>query len=109
GHARDCAAVEDFLATLAKRLPLAEGKGDAKAAKQIDDTTAFLKKLKPFDAGDAKGNKKARADLADEVKRITEFWTNLKYMVEQIPAEDAKKIVAFAADTVNWLKEDDGK
>ena len=39
----DVAEVEDFLAALSGRLPLAEGKGDPKAAKQIDDTVAFLK------------------------------------------------------------------
>ena len=108
-HARDCAAVEDFLADLAKRLPLKDGKGDAKASKVIDDTISVIKKLKPADLGDAKTNKRAKTDLADEVKRVTEVWTNLKYMVEAIPADEAKKIVAFAADTVTWLKDDDGK
>ena len=109
GHARDCAEVEDFLATLAKRLPLAEGKGDPKASKQITDSIAFLKKLKPYDSGDAKADKTAKAELATQFKAAEEHWTNLRYAIEAIPAEDAKKIAEFVVDSLGWLKEGEEK
>lgn len=104
-EARGCAPLEDFLADLAKRLPLAKGKGDPKAARQIEDTISFLKKLKPFDAGDAKGSKAARAQLAAEVKQISENWAELKGMISEIPADDATAIAAFAIESLGWLKE----
>ncbi|MCE9518825.1 MAG: hypothetical protein K8R87_04585 [Verrucomicrobia bacterium] len=105
GHARDCAFVEDFIADLAKRLPLPEGKGDKDAVKVIEDAIALIKKLQPLDVGDVKSQKKAKADLAVEVTRVTEFWTNLKYMIDQVPAEEANRIAAFAAEALGWLRE----
>lgn len=105
GAARDCAELEDFMAVLAKRLPIAEGKGDAKANKQIDDAIAFIKKLKTFESGDAKEDKEAKASLAAEVAKVTEHWTSLKYMISEIPTEDAKRIATFAVDSLSWLKE----
>jgi hypothetical protein len=109
GAARDSAAVEDFLSTLAKRLPIADGKGDAKAVKQMDDAVAFLKKLKPADLGDSKANKAAKADLAAEVKRVIEHWDGLKFMITEIPAEDSKKIATFVVGCLSWLKEEESK
>jgi len=105
GANRDGVALENFLGALAKRLPLAEGKGDPKATKVIDDTIALIKNLKP-DRGDAESDNQAKADLAGEVKRVTEFLTNFKYLIEQIPAEEAKRIANFAVGTTGWLKED---
>jgi hypothetical protein len=101
GAARDCAEVEDFLATLSKELPLAEGKGSAKANAKIDAAIAFLKTLKTYDPGD----KEAEARLAEERDRAIEQWQALKYMVEGIPAATAVRIVAFAEDSLGWLKE----
>lgn len=105
GQARDCAEVEDFLATFAMSLPLPEGKGSAKAAKQVEDAIAFLKNLKVFESGDADADKKSRADLADEVKRVSEAWETLKYMIGELPPEQAAKVAAFAASSLGWLKE----
>ena len=105
GHARDCAEVEDFLATLAKRLPLAEGKGDKKASKQINDAIVFMKKLKPYSSGDAKADKESRDQFNNQIKEAEEHWTSLRYAIEAVPAEDAKMIAAFANDALSWLKE----
>jgi hypothetical protein len=108
GASRDCVAVENFLTDLAKRLPLGEGKGDPKATKVIDDMIAVIKNLKP-DRGDAESNNEAKADLAAEVERVTEFLINFKYEIEQIPADEAKRIATFAAGTAGWLKADQGE
>ncbi|MGH8048358.1 MAG: hypothetical protein ACREKL_14035 [Chthoniobacterales bacterium] len=105
GEARDCAPVEDFLAVLAKQLPLADGKGSAKATAKIEAAIAFLKKLKLYDSGDAAADKEAATRLDDERDRIIEQWENLKYMVSDIPAKQADKIAAFADDSLSWLKE----
>lgn len=109
GHARDCAEVEDFLATLAKRLPLAEGKGDPGASKELNDAIVFLKKLKPYDSGDAKADKRAKAELVTQAKNAEEHFTSLRYMIEAVPAQDAKDIAKFAVDSLEWLKEEEGK
>lgn len=106
---RNCAALEDFLADLAKRLPLKKGKGYPKAEKEIDESIAFLKKLKPSDGGDVEPDKSAKADLADLVKELVEHWTELKEMIREVPAEDAREIVTIAADSLAWLKEDAGR
>ena len=105
GQARDCAEVEDFLAVFAKSLPLPEGKGSAKAAKQAEGAISFLKNLKIFESGDADADKKSRADLADEVKRVSEAWEKLKYMIGELPSEQAVKVASFAANSLGWLKE----
>jgi hypothetical protein len=104
-QARDCAMLEDFLADLAKRLPLAEGKGDPNAARQIDETIAFLKKLKLVDAGDPKGAKAAKSQLAAEVKDAAKWWSDLKNMVAELKADDAAKISAFAIESLEFLKQ----
>ncbi|MEI6536387.1 MAG: hypothetical protein WCN98_13660 [Verrucomicrobiaceae bacterium] len=106
---RNGAALEDFLADLAKRLPLKKGKGDSKAEKEIDETLAFLKKLKPFVSGDAQSDKNAKDELTAKVKELEEHWTELKAMIHEVPAEDAGKIVAIATDSMAWLKEDGGR
>jgi hypothetical protein len=105
GSARDCAAVEDFLAGLSKDLPLADGKGSAAAEAKIADAIAFLKTLKPYDSGDAADDKEARASLTDERARAIEQWENLKYAISDLPARKADQIVAFAEDSLGWLKE----
>jgi hypothetical protein len=104
GEKRDCAAVEDFLAELSKSLPLPEGKGDAKAGKVIDDTILVIKNLHA-------GSKKEKSALADEIKRVILHWRSLKSQIEDIPAEDAKKIAAFATDPVSWwlMNDEDGE
>ena len=105
GQARDCAPLEDFLAGLSKRLPLAKGKGDARAAKQVDDAVAFLKKLKPFDEGDATSTKAAKAELAAELKQVLESWTELKSMIGELSPDEAKRVADFAVESLGWLKE----
>jgi len=105
GGARDCAEVEDFLATLSKELPLAEGKGSAKADTKIDNTIAFLKALKPYESGDADSASETRTAFAEEQSRAIEQWQNLKYMVDEISAAQAVKVVGFAEDSLSWLKE----
>ena len=104
-QARDGAEVEDFLASIAKSLPLPEGKGSEKAAKQIDDAITFLKKLEIIETGDNDADKKSRADLAEEVKRVSEAWESLKYTMSELPAEQAAKMAAFAVKSLGWLKE----
>jgi hypothetical protein len=105
GGSRDCAELENFLATFAKRLPLAEGKGDAKATKQLSEAIALFKKLKLPNTGDPKDMKEAEANLATEVKEAVEHWEALKGMIAVIPSQDAKAIAAFAVKTLSWLKE----
>ena len=105
GGARDGAAVEDFLAELAKRLPLAEGKGSAKAVKKIDATIEFFKTLTAPADGDADSNKEAKASLAARVQQSIEHWESLKYMSGEVSAEEAGRIVTFASDSLAWLKE----
>ncbi len=104
GEKRDCAAVEDFLAEFSKSLPLPEGKGDAKAAKMIDDTILVIKNLK---SRGRQGDKTSKRSLADEIKSVIDDWTGLKNMIADIPAEDARKITACATDPVSaWLMSD---
>ena len=100
GHAqtRDCAAVEDFLSNLAKRLPLEEkGKGDAKAIKQVDDTMGYVKKLKPFD-------KETKSEFVEKIKETNQHFEILKGMISEIPGEDARKIAEFSVAPAGWLK-----
>lgn len=106
---RNGAALEDFLTDLAKRLPLKKGQGDPKAEKEIDETIVFLKKLKPSDGGDAESDKSAKAYLAALVKELEEHWTELKEMIHDVNADDARKIVTIAADSLAWLKADAGR
>lgn len=56
-----------------------------------------------FSAADV--DKKSRADLADEVKRVSEAWETLKYMIGELPPEQAAKVAALAASSLGWLKE----
>jgi hypothetical protein len=102
GEARDCAPVEDFLADLAKQLPLAAGKGSARANEKIDDAIAFLKTLKIYDADN---DKEASTNLAAERDRVIEKWQTLKYLIDEIPAKQAGKITACAEESLSWLKE----
>ena len=99
GQRRDVSAVENFLAEMSKSLPFPDGKGDPKAAEVIDRTIALIKSLRaPRDQ---------RSQLSERVKSATESWTNLKHVIEEIPAEDAKKIVSFATGGVSgWLLND---
>jgi hypothetical protein len=95
---RDCADLEDFLAKLANRLPLAESKGSLKAAKAINQAIAFIKKIQPYN--DSK-------DFPAVVRKIAKEWEKLKVMIQDIPAADAQKIAAFAIDSLDCLKEGD--
>ena len=104
GAARDCVAVEDFLAEFAKAMPLPEGKGSTKAQQKVAGAVAFLKKLKPFDSGDAASDKQAKAELNSEVAKVLEHWESLKYMLDELPADQADKMAAFAVDSLDWLK-----
>jgi hypothetical protein len=102
GERRDVSAVENFLAELSKSLPLPDGKGDPKADSVIDHTISVIKNLRT--------PKDQKSQLADGIKRATGSFTELKYLVDEIPAEQAKKIVDFATDAMGWLlSEDDGK
>lgn len=102
GQRRDISAVEDFLAELSKALPFPDAKGDPKAAEVIDRTIALIKSLR--------APREAKNELAERIKSATESWTNLKHMVEEIPAGDARKIVAFATDGVSgWLLNDNNE
>lgn len=103
--ARNCASLEDFLSQLAPRLPFSKGKGDAKAAKQIEAAIAFVKKLKLPGAGRDKEARESHAALAAEVKRNVESWIELKGMVEEITAAEAVKMVRFAGDSLSWIQE----
>jgi hypothetical protein len=100
---RDSVAVEDFLAEMSKTLPLPEAKGDPKALEVIDRTIALIKKLK--------ADRNQKSELAERVKSATESWTNLRDMIAEIPAENAKKIVYFATDPVSWwlMNKEDGE
>lgn len=92
---RDAVAVEDFLAEISKSLPFPDAHGDAKAGNVIDRTIALIKNLRAPE-------RQQKADLAERVKSAVENWTNLKDMINEIPAEDAKKIAFFATDPVSW-------
>jgi len=100
---RDSVAVEDFLAEMSKTLPLPEAKGDPKALEVIDRTIAVIKKLK--------ADRNQKSELAERVKSATESWTNLRDMIAEIPAENAKKIAYFATDPVSWwlMNKEDGE
>jgi hypothetical protein len=100
---RDSVAVEDFLAEMSKTLPLPEAKGDPKALEVIDRTIALIKKLK--------ADRNQKNELAERVKSATESWTNLRGMIAEIPAENAKKIAYFATDPVSWwlMNKEDGE
>ncbi len=106
---RNGAALEDYLADLAKRLPLSKGKGDPMAEKEINENIAFLKKLKSYNSGDAESDKSATAALAAKVMELEEAWADLKAMIQEVSADEARKIVAMASDSMNWLKEDGGR
>ena len=105
GHqaTRDSAAVEDFLAEMSRSLPFANAKGDPNADKVIDHTIALIKNLR--------APREQKSDLAERVKSATENWTQLKYMIDEISADDAKKIAFFATDPVSWwlMKKEDGE
>jgi hypothetical protein len=102
GERRDCSAVEDFLAEFSKSLPLDEDKGDPKADKVIEHAIELIKNLK--------ADREQKTQLADGIKRATESFTNLKYMVDEIPGEQAKKVADFATEPMLWvLSEEDGK
>lgn len=100
---RDAAAVEDFLADLSKSLPFPDAHGDPKAGEVIDRTVKLIKNLR--------AEKEQKAELAERVKGAVGAWTNLKQMIDQIPANDAKKIAFFATDPVSWwlMTKEDGE
>lgn len=106
GSARDTAEVEDFLASFAQHLPLAEGTGEAKATQQLDEAVAFLKKLKVSDLGDADANKEAQKNLKVELQRTLPAWESLKFMIGSLPAAQAKQVAAFTVKSLSWLKEE---
>lgn len=106
GSARDIAEVEDFLASFAQQLPLAEGVGDANATQQLDEAMAFLKKLKVSDLGDAETNNEAQKNLKEELDRSLPAWESLKFMIGSLPAAQAKQVVAFTVKSLTWLKEE---
>jgi hypothetical protein len=89
--ARDIARIEDFLATFSKRLPLAEGKGDAKTTAAIKTRIAEIKKTKL----EADADKEAKASLAETIEEQVTRLGELLVMLEAMPAEDAKNIGAF--------------
>ena len=101
---RDAVAVEDFLAELSKSLPFPDAHGDAKADNVIDRTIGLIKNLRAPE-------RQQKADLAERVKSAVEDWTNLKHMIDEIPAADAKKIAFFATDPVTWwlMTKEDGE
>src|SRR5260370_26190017 len=100
GQRRDVSAVENFLAELSKSLPFPDDKGDANADKVIDRTIALIKNLRVQERG-------YKSELAERVKSATENFTNLKHLVDEIPAGEAKKIVMFATgDVSGWLLDD---
>ena len=102
GQRRDVAAVENFLAELSKSLPLPDDKGDANADKVIDRTMALIKNLH--------AERDRKSELVESVKSATENFTNLKHLVDEIPAGDAKKIVMFATgDVSGWLLNDNAE
>jgi hypothetical protein len=101
---RDGSLIEDFLSSFAKRLPLKEGEGDPKANKQIDAAIAQIKKLKGADSGDDQSNKEMGALMEAERADTIDEWENLKMMISSVSAEEATKIVKFAADSLKWLK-----
>jgi hypothetical protein len=105
GATRDGAPLEDFLADLAKRLPLAEGKGSAKAARQIDGAIAFIKSLNLVHGQDLEPEEWAKTRFPAEVARVTEHWDHLKELIKDVPEAEANQISAFAVESLNWLKE----
>src|SRR5207244_10323964 len=80
GHqaTRDSAAVEDFLAETSKSLPFPDAKGDPNADKVIDRTIALIKNLH--------ASREQKSDPAERVKNATESWTQVKHMIDEIPA-----------------------
>ena len=105
GAARDCAPLEDFLADLAKHLPLAKGKGSVKAARQIDRAIAFIKKLNLSHGQDLDPEAWAKKRFSTEVAGVTEYWKHLKELIKDVPEAEANKISAFAVESLDWLKE----
>jgi hypothetical protein len=89
--ARDCAKIENFLAKLAKRLPLAKGKGDPKTTAAIKETIADLKKIKPEPDAD----KETKATLVTMIKEQVTHLEEVLVKLQTIPAEDAKSIGAI--------------
>ena len=104
GSVRDGCLVEDFLSEAAKRLPFKEGEGAEKANKQIDAAIAQIKKLKVANLGDEDSNKEMAKLMEEERADMIAEWENLKMMVSSISAEEAVKLVKFAADSLEWLK-----
>lgn len=102
---RDAAKLEDFLSRFARKLPLQEGDGDAKALRLIDDAIASLAKLKVVDLGDAKTNAAAAKELAEEIERVNEFWETLKGKIEKLPPAAAIDVAEFATQSLSLLKE----
>jgi hypothetical protein len=101
---RDGSLIEDFLSSFTKRLPLKEGEEDPKANKQIDAAIAQIKKLMGADLGDDQSNKDMGELMEAERADTIAEWENLKMMISSVSAEEAAKIVKFAADSLKWLK-----
>lgn len=98
---RDCVPLETFLAGLAKRLPLAHGNGSARAAKQIDDTIAFIENFKQANRQDMG----TEGGFAEKMERITGYWMHLKCLLRDIPEGEADKIAAFAVESLDCMKD----
>lgn len=104
--ARDGAAMEDFLAALAPRLPLPDDdESSPKALKKIDANIAFLKKLNLENAGSDVATPEAKERFAVEVQEVISHWEQLRYLIGAIPAADAIKVVDFASKSLEWLRQ----
>lgn len=87
---RDCAELEDFLAHLATRLPIAEGSGNVEADKVIDqviDTVSCFKS----DFGNAE-------QLKSDITQCVRSLVSLKDLIQAVPPIEAKEIAVVATE-----------
>ena len=84
---REAAPVEDFLAELATRLPLAMGKGSKDAAKQIDGAISHVNSLE--------ADSEVTATLRTKVREVTARWMEIRNRISTLSKEEADRIAGF--------------
>jgi len=94
GHnsAREPAPVEDFLAGLAARMPLAHGKGSKAATKLLDKAIAHVKALKV--------EAEAKAKLQEAAKDYATTLALLEARLGTLSKMEAERIARFVVEEV---------
>lgn len=95
---RDCAELEDFLAHLATRMPIAEGSGNVEANKVIDQVIDTVARFNA-DFGSAE---QLKADITQCVRSLI----RLKDLIKAVPPIDAKEIALIAVQHYSSFKKD---